>query len=44
MDKKTKILFTHNTAMWYRIPFFNKISKLCDLDLVFTHINVIEEI
>lgn len=44
VQKKIKILFTHNTAMWYRIPFFKKISEIYDLDLVFTHINVIEDI
>jgi glycosyltransferase involved in cell wall biosynthesis len=39
-----KILFTHNTAMWYRLPFFKELSRIYELDLVFTHINVIEEI
>lgn len=41
---KTKILFTHNTAMWYRLPFFKKLSELYDLNLVFTHISVIQDI
>ena len=44
MSHKTKILFTHNTAMWYRLPFFKKVSEIYDLDLVFTHINVIKDI
>lgn len=44
MVKLMKILFTHNTAMWYRLPFFRRISQIHDLDLVFTHINVIESI
>lgn len=44
MVKLMKILFTHNTAMWYRLPFFRQISQIYDLDLVFTHINVIESI
>ncbi len=39
-----KILFTHNTAMWYRIPFFKSISEIYDLDLVFTHMDVISDI
>ena len=39
-----KILFTHNTAMWYRLPFFKELSKIYDLDLVFTHISVMEEV
>lgn len=44
MVKVMKILFTHNTAMWYRLPFFRQLSRIYDLDLVFTHINVIESI
>ena len=42
--EKTKILFTHNTAMWYRLPFFKQLAKIYDLDLVFTHINVISDV
>lgn len=30
--------------MWYRLPFFKKLSELYDLDLVFTHINVIQDV
>lgn len=30
--------------MWYRLPFFKKISEKHDLDLVFTHINVMKDI
>ncbi|RAP52611.1 MAG: hypothetical protein BZ138_02935 [Methanosphaera sp. rholeuAM270] len=41
---KTKILFTHNTAMWYRLPFFRQLSEIYDLDLVFTHIDVIQDV
>ena len=41
---KTKILFIHNTAMWYRLPFFKKISENYDLSLVFTHMDVIRDI
>lgn len=44
MDKDIKILFMHNAAMWYRLPFFRMISENYDLDLVFTHIQVIEDI
>lgn len=44
MTKKTKILFTHNTAMWYRLPFFRQLSQIYDLDLVFTHMNVIKDV
>lgn len=44
MDKNTKILFIHNTAMWYRIPFFRKLSEKYDMDLIFTHFDVINTI
>lgn len=44
MKKDTKILFMHNAAMWYRIPFFRMISDYYTLKLVFTHIQVIEDI
>lgn len=39
-----KILFTHNTAMWYRLEFFRMISQVYDVDLVFTHPHVISDI
>jgi len=39
-----KILFTHNTAMWYRLEFFKMISRVYDVDLVFTHPQVISDI
>lgn len=42
--KLMKILFTHNTAMWYRLPFFKELSNIYDLELVFTHINVIQDV
>ncbi|RAP45909.1 MAG: hypothetical protein BZ135_04605 [Methanosphaera sp. rholeuAM6] len=44
MVKLMKILFTHNTAMWYRLPFFRKVSEMHDLDLIFTHINVLQDV
>ncbi len=40
----TKILFIHNTAMWYRIPFFNFLSEIYDIEFVFTHLHVSKEI
>lgn len=40
----TKVLFIHNTAMWYRIEFFRRISKEYDLKLIFSHMQVIEDI
>lgn len=36
----TKILFIHNTAMWYRIPFFKRLSEIYDVKYVFTHIKI----
>lgn len=41
---KKKILFIHNTAMWYRRPFFKKLSELYDVRLVFTHILVSKDL
>lgn len=42
--KKPKILFIHNTAMWYRIPFFKQLAQKYDIHLVFTHFDVISSI
>lgn len=39
-----KILFIHNTAMWYRKPFFKKLSQIYDIKFIFTHIQVSKEI
>ncbi|WP_304123439.1 glycosyltransferase family 4 protein [Methanosphaera cuniculi] len=44
MTEKLKILFIHNTAMWYRIPFFKQLALDYDLHLVFTHFDVISSI
>ena len=40
----TKILFVHNTAMWYRRPFFKRLSEIYDVKFVFTHIQVCKDI
>lgn len=39
-----KIIFIHNTAMWYRRPFFNLLSKIYDIKFIFTHLDVSKEI
>ena len=36
--KKPRILFTHHTAMWYRKPFFRKLSKIYDVKFLFTNV------
>ena len=36
----TKILFVHNTAMWYRRPFFKRLNEIYDMKFVFTHIEI----
>lgn len=41
---KEKVLFIHNTLMWYRKPFFKELSKIYDLKLVLTHIDVSKDI
>lgn len=33
-----KILFVHHTAMWYRRPFFQALSKLYDVEFLFTNV------
>ncbi len=39
-----KILFIHNTAMWYRRPFFLKLSQIYPVKFIFTHIKASKEI
>jgi hypothetical protein len=40
----TEILFVHNTAMWYRRPFFKRLSENYDVKFVFTHIQVCKDV
>lgn len=40
----TKILFVHNTAMWYRRPFFKQLNRLYDVKFIFTHIEICKNI
>lgn len=37
-NKGPKILFVHHTAMWYRRPFFSMLSKLYDVEFLFTNV------
>lgn len=39
-----KILFVHNTAMWYRRPFFKKLSEIYEINFVFTHIDISKDV
>ncbi len=36
----TKILFVHNTPMWYRRPFFKLLTQIYSIKFVFTHIEI----
>ncbi|MGB9936891.1 MAG: glycosyltransferase family 4 protein [Methanobacterium sp.] len=40
----TRILFIHNTAMWYRQHFFKELSNNYDIYFVFTHMQASKEI
>ena len=40
----TRILFIHNTAMWYRQQFFKELSEKYDISFVFTHMSISKEI
>nr|WP_319372578.1 glycosyltransferase family 4 protein [uncultured Methanobacterium sp.] len=44
MTSMTKILFIHNTAMWYRIPFFKDLDQEYAIDYIFTHMQVSKDI
>ncbi|MCD4844710.1 MAG: glycosyltransferase family 4 protein [Methanosarcinales archaeon] len=39
-----RILFIHNTVMWYRRSFFKKISEIYHVEFIFTHLQVCKEI
>lgn len=40
---RPKILFIHNTAMWYRRPFFKRLSETYDVKFVFTDIQLAKD-
>lgn len=43
-EEKKKILFIHNKAMWYRIPFFNELSKEYETNFIFTNETKVENL
>ena len=38
-----KILYLQDTAMWYRRPFFKKLSEIYDIKFIFTYIQYIND-
>ncbi|AUB59681.1 hypothetical protein BK009_02710 [Methanobacterium subterraneum] len=42
--ESSRIVFIHNTAMWYRRPFFSLLSEIYPIKFVFTHLDVSKEI
>jgi glycosyltransferase involved in cell wall biosynthesis len=43
-SEDSRIIFIHNTAMWYRRPFFNILSQKYDIKFIFTHLDVSKEV
>lgn len=43
-QESSRIVFIHNTAMWYRRPFFSLLSEIYPIKFVFTHLDVSKEI
>ena len=43
-SRTPKILFIHNTAVWYRKPFFRRLSEKFNVKFVFTDIQVQKEV
>ncbi|MEN6329383.1 MAG: glycosyltransferase family 4 protein [Methanobacteriaceae archaeon] len=37
-SQKSRILFVHHTAMWYRKPFFKALSQLYPVEFLFTNV------
>lgn len=40
--KQLKLVFVHNSAMWYRLPFFKALAQLYDLIIFFTDASSVE--
>ncbi len=38
VNRGIKILFVHHTAMWYRKPFFRRLSEIYDVEFLFTNV------
>jgi glycosyltransferase involved in cell wall biosynthesis len=36
----TRILFIHNTVLWYRVPFFKALSDVYPVKFIFNHSNI----
>ena len=41
---KTRIIFIHNTAMWYRRPFFSLLAQIYNIKYIFTHLTISKDI
>lgn len=41
---KPRILFVHNTLMWYTQPFFVRLSEIYDVKFVFTHAGLSKDV
>jgi glycosyltransferase involved in cell wall biosynthesis len=39
-----KILFVHNTIVWYTEPLFIRLSKICDIKFIFTHMQLAQDV
>ncbi len=37
-QQKSRILFVHHTAMWYRKPFFKALSQSYPVEFMFTNV------
>ena len=40
--KQLKVVIVHNSAMWYRLPFFKALAQLYDLVIFFTDTSSVE--
>lgn len=40
--EQLKVVLVHNSAMWYRLPFFNALAQLYDFVIFFTYTSLVE--